>query len=113
MPPVERQLRHRRDQKHGLAGPPCLSGGGVLGRRNLAPGFEPDQWGGYNSYTIAGNIDLTGKFETGPVKHSILFGVDYFNNVQPVAKYGFAGGNDINIYSLRGLAAWRGHIPRR
>lgn len=29
--------------------------------------------------TVSGNLDLTGKFDTGPLHHSVLIGTDYYN----------------------------------
>ena len=41
-------------------------------------------YGNYSQQTIATNLDLKGKFDTGPLKHSLLLGLDYFNNDQPL-----------------------------
>lgn len=38
-------------------------------------------WEGEDSQTVAGNIDLVGRLHTGPLKHTLVFGVDaYYEN---------------------------------
>ncbi|WNV03783.1 TonB-dependent siderophore receptor [Candidatus Methylospira mobilis] len=53
--------------------------------------------------SIATNLDLKGKFETGPVKHSTLLGFDYFymNNPADALNFGLAGypAGKFNIYN--------------
>lgn len=50
-------------------------------------------------FQLATNLDLKGKFETGPFKHAVLLGSDYFNQEQ--RDFGVSGGPNtpINIYS--------------
>jgi iron complex outermembrane recepter protein len=50
-------------------------------------------------FQLATNLDLKGKFETGPFKHEVLLGTDYLNQQQ--RDFGVAGFpyNQINIYA--------------
>ncbi|WP_246659902.1 MULTISPECIES: TonB-dependent siderophore receptor [Methylosinus] len=54
---------------------------------------------GYTDKNFATNLDLKGKFTTGPLEHSILAGFDYFNYFTPM----YAGlsvlGSSVNIYA--------------
>jgi iron complex outermembrane recepter protein len=45
------------------------------------------------------NIDIKGKFETGPLSHSILVGFDYFNTFTPLYSIYSFGISPINIYA--------------
>ena len=37
------------------------------------------------TYNIRSNLDLTGKFDTGPLRHAVLIGTDYLRTDTPVA----------------------------
>ncbi len=57
-------------------------------------------WGKGSDFTFAGNVDLTGKFSTGPIKHSVLVGTDTNVYTSPNApETGGAYTNFINIYN--------------
>ncbi|PWB81341.1 MAG: TonB-dependent siderophore receptor [Methylocystaceae bacterium] len=55
---------------------------------------------GYTDKLFATNLDLKGKFDTGPLQHSILLGYDYFSYFTPlnVAAYGLPA-SSINVYA--------------
>jgi iron complex outermembrane receptor protein len=55
---------------------------------------------GYTEDSLATNLDLKGKFTTGPLAHSVLLGYDYFGTYLPTyAYYFFSPINAINIYA--------------
>lgn len=57
-------------------------------------------WDNSLTTSIASNLDLKGKFDTGPLQHSVLFGVDYNNTSTPVAPLVFGGTPlSMNIYN--------------
>ncbi|WP_400770375.1 TonB-dependent siderophore receptor [Methylosinus sporium] len=55
---------------------------------------------GYTDQSLALNLDLKGKFATGPLEHSILVGYDYFATIMPYYNYYFLNAaSSINIYA--------------
>jgi iron complex outermembrane receptor protein len=55
---------------------------------------------GYTDRLFSTNLDLKGKFATGPLNHSILIGYDYFNHFTPTyLGYNFFPIAPINIYA--------------
>ncbi|HEY8064438.1 MAG TPA: TonB-dependent receptor [Methylosinus sp.] len=54
---------------------------------------------GYTDNTFATNLDLKGKFATGPLDHSILLGFDYFGHYLPVYSYYQPLISAINVYA--------------
>lgn len=66
---------------------------GVMNRVvNFLPGYGEDSFGA--------NVDLKGRFTTGPIEHSVLFGYDYFGTYLPVnITYFFSPISAINIYA--------------
>lgn len=54
---------------------------------------------GYSESTFATNLDLKGKFTTGPLEHSILTGYDYFGTYLPVYPSFMSIIDPINIYA--------------
>lgn len=55
---------------------------------------------GYTDKLFATNVDLKGKFETGPLEHSILLGYDYFSYFTPMNTPTFnIPLTSVNIYS--------------
>jgi iron complex outermembrane receptor protein len=61
------------------------------------------RFGAFDAQAIATNLDLVGKVETGPLKHNLLAGVDYYNYYQPNRTFiqkppGASGIPTINIY---------------
>lgn len=62
------------------------------------------RFGAVDTQALATNLDLTGKVETGPLKHNLLVGVDYYNQNQPNAGFiqkppGPSGIVPVNIYN--------------
>jgi iron complex outermembrane receptor protein len=57
-------------------------------------------WEANPDRTLAGNIDLKGKFATGPLQHAALLGTDYYNFDQPI-NLAVLGANSpiLNIYN--------------
>ncbi len=66
---------------------------GVMSRTvNFLPGYGEDSFGA--------NVDLKGRFTTGPIEHSVLLGYDYFGTYLPVnISYFFSPIRAINIYA--------------
>ncbi|MBG0812444.1 TonB-dependent siderophore receptor [Methylosinus sp. H3A] len=52
-----------------------------------------------NRRSLATNLDLTGKFVTGPFTHSILLGWDYYRYREEVSGYNNSNFGKINIYA--------------
>jgi iron complex outermembrane receptor protein len=68
----------------------------VTGVLNRALNYFP----GYTDRSFATNLDLKGKFTTGPLEHSILLGYDYFATFLPTYTYYFYNPTSaINIYA--------------
>ncbi len=77
---------------------------GVLSR---ATNYLP----GATDKTFATNLDLKGKFVTGPLTHSTLIGFDYFSTYTPVyTAYNYFSVSAINIYAP---TYWRSENPYR
>jgi iron complex outermembrane recepter protein len=57
---------------------PAFAFNQVTGAARLSP-----YYGTFTQRTFATNLDLKGKFDTGPLKHSVLLGTDYFNTANP------------------------------
>ncbi|MBG0812529.1 TonB-dependent receptor [Methylosinus sp. H3A] len=55
--------------------------------------------GGFHEFDFATNLDLKGKFETGPLSHSTLVGYDYLSTHMPMYTNIFAATSSINIYA--------------
>jgi len=53
----------------------------------------------YTDKSFATNLDLKGKFVTGPLEHSILVGFDYFNYYTPLYSGGSFATSAVNIYA--------------
>ncbi|PWB79759.1 MAG: TonB-dependent siderophore receptor, partial [Methylocystaceae bacterium] len=49
--------------------------------------------------TFSTNVDVKGKFSTGPLEHSVLVGFDYFANNLPIYNFFFSPISAINIYA--------------
>lgn len=65
---------------------------------------------GNTDKTFATNLDLKGKFATGPLAHSVLVGFDHFNNYLPMQIQYISNINQINIYAPN---YWRFENPYR
>jgi iron complex outermembrane recepter protein len=60
--------------------------------------------------TIATNLDLRGKFETGPVKHSTLVGFDYYHMNSPTNALNFGlGGYSAKNFNIYNPATYGGY----
>jgi iron complex outermembrane receptor protein len=62
------------------------------------------RFGAFDVQALATNLDLAGKVETGPLKHNVLVGVDYYNQKQPNAGFiqrppGPSGVLPVDIYN--------------
>ncbi|ATQ69581.1 MULTISPECIES: TonB-dependent siderophore receptor [Methylosinus] len=54
---------------------------------------------GYEQETLATNVDLKGKFETGPLRHSVLLGYDHTQWRWPMLEYMISTSQTMNIYN--------------
>ena len=59
----------------------CLDIAGNPSQFGVAQRFLSDE--NFNRITLSTNLDLKGKFETGPFNHNVLIGTDYLNFNQP------------------------------
>lgn len=59
---------------------------------------------------LATNLDLKGKFATGPLEHSVLVGFDYFNTYRGMQSQNIVPISPINIYAP---VYWRSENPYR
>lgn len=53
---------------------------------------------GYDQQELATNVDIKGKFATGPLQHSVLLGYDHFNYSWPMVHVFTSNTENINIY---------------
>ncbi len=53
---------------------------------------------GYDQQELATNVDIKGKFATGPLQHSVLLGYDHFNYSWPMVHIFTSNTENINIY---------------
>lgn len=54
---------------------------------------------GFTDKMFATNLDLKGKFSTGPLEHSILVGFDHFNFFNPLYSGFQPSGTSVNVYN--------------
>lgn len=76
--------------------------GSWLSGADLAGNYRREYWGwdDENTQVASTNIDLTGKFATGPLQHTFLAGIDYY--WEDYDSGGWAGGGtpvDTNVYN--------------
>jgi iron complex outermembrane receptor protein len=53
---------------------------------------------GYDQQELATNVDIKGKFATGPLQHSVLLGYDHFIYAWPTIQYFTSNTQNMNIY---------------
>jgi iron complex outermembrane receptor protein len=61
--------------------------------------FSDSNFVGYTQKALSTNVDLKGKFVTGPLRHSVLLGYDHFNYNQPLYNYFITSRPTLNVYA--------------